>query len=318
MMEKVYAYILRCRENSDSLLAFAHKGHPDVPMQVPGGTLEAGESPYKGMKREVFEESGLTELYDVEKLGEAILSDPEGKEEFLGHFFACRCRETQDVWEHTVTGGGEDKGLVFQYKWLPPQKVLLIYDYYFHVFMRPEYLPTVFTDESLFGLSNNTVSLMPPTPLWRLEFIKAREELTRSLPKAEIEHIGSTSIPDLPAKPIIDMAISVIDPERHVDAVERCGYRYRGEQGIQGRFYFVRGPSDNRTHHIHMFEKDSRLYKEHLLFRDILRKGPSLAREYGKLKLRLWRKLFSERKTYTESKSEFIEKTIKDARRKNL
>ncbi len=318
MMEKVYAYILRSQESSDGLLAFTHKGHPEVPMQVPGGTLEEGESPCHGMKREVFEESGLTELYDIEKLGEAILTDAEGKVEFLGHFFVCRTGHPPKGWEHTVTGDGEDEGLVFQYKWLPPQKVLLVYDHYFHVFMRPEYLPSLFTQESLLGLPNDTVSLMPPTPLWQREFINAREELIKVLPDPEIEHIGSTSVPDLPAKPIIDIAISVPDPKQHIDAVERCGYHYRGEQGIQGRFYFVRGPSDNRTHHIHMFEKDSQLYKEHLLFRDTLRKDPTLAQKYGKLKLNLWRKLSGDRKIYTASKSEFIEKTISDARRKNL
>ncbi len=318
MVEKVYAYILKSHENTDTLLAFTHKGYPEVPMQVPGGTLEEGESPYEGMKREVFEESGLTEFYDIEKLGEAFLSDAEGKEEFLGHFFVCRTEIAPEEWEHTVTGDGEDEGLVFQYRWLPPQKVLLVYDYYFHVFMRPEYLPSLFTQESLLGLPNNTISLMPPTPLWQREFINAREELIKVLPDPEIEHIGSTSVPDLPAKPMIDMAISVPDPERHIDVVERCGYQYRGEQGIEGRFYFVKGPPDNRTHHIHMFEKDSPLYREHLLFRDTLREEPSLAREYGKLKLRLWRKLSGNRKVYTESKSEFIEYIIGKTRRKNL
>ncbi len=318
MMEKVYAYILKKQASSDTLLAFTHKGHPEVPMQVPGGTCEEGESPYEAMKREVFEETGLTDFFGIKKLGEAVLPGGDDEERFLAHFFVCRSNEPRDSWEHTVTGDGEDRDLIFHHRWLSPRNALLVHDYYFHVFMRPGYLPGLFTKESLLGLPNDTISLMPPTPIWQREFRKARDELMKVLPGAEIEHIGSTSVPDLPAKPIIDIAVAIPDPERHIHAVKRCGYRYRGEQGIVGRLYFVKGSSDNRTHHIHMFEKGSELYEEHLLFRDALRKAPSLARDYGKLKLNLWRKLSGNRKSYTESKSEFIEKIVGNSHRKNL
>ncbi len=317
MKDKVYAYVLRSDDCRDRLLAFTHKAFPDVPMLVPGGTLEEGEDPQECMKRKVFEESGLACLYDIEKLGETDLTDAEGMEEFHTHFFVCRSEKFRDTWEHTVTGDGEDQGMVFQYRWLPPQKVLLVYDYYFHIFMRPEYLPTLFTDESLLGLANDTISLMPWTPLWEKEFANARDELLSVLPGADIEHVGSTSVPDLPAKPIIDMAISVNGPELHIESVEGCGYHYMGEKGVSGRFYFVKGPSYRRTHHIHMFEKGNPIYQEHLTFRDTLREYPYLAREYGKLKLRLWRELSSDRKTYTESKSQFIEDII-CSRWKNL
>lgn len=310
--------MLKHRGPYDSILAFSHKGQPEVPLQVPGGTLEDGESPLEGVKREVFEESGLTDLYGIEELGEAFLSDAEGKEEFVAHFFLCRSRETRESWEHRVIGGGEDNGMVFQYRWLPPQRALLVYDHHFHVFMRPEYLPSLFTEDSLLGLSNNTISLMPSTPLWQHEFKKAHEELLEALTDAEIEHIGSTSVPNLPAKPIIDIAISVPSPADHIDSVEDCGYQYRGEEGIKGRFYFVKGPPDHRTHHIHMFDKGSTLYKEHVVFRDTLREEPSIAREYGKLKLSLWRKLSGDRKVYTASKSKFIEGIMDNSIRKNL
>ncbi len=173
------------------------------------------------------------------------------------------------------------------------------------------------TEESLLGLSNQKISLMPHTPLWKKEFQVSKEELQNCLPDAEIEHTGSTAIPWIPAKPIIDIAIAAHEPEDKIAEVEGCGYLYMGEKGVPGRFYFVKGLRERRTHHIHMFEKGSEQYAEHIFFRDHLLAHRITAEEYGKLKLRLWRKYSGDRKAYTKAKAKFIQ-DILEVNRKNL
>lgn len=307
------AYILNSNENEERLLAYSHKNFPEVPLLVPGGTIKKGEEPLKALKREVSEESGLTDLYDIEKLGEADIYNDE-KEDYHGHFFRCRTDHELTEWEHEVEGDGEDKWLIFCYEWLSPQKALLVHDYYFHVYMRPEYMAILFTEDSLLGLSNKKISLMPHTELWKENFEKEKNELERRIADVEIEHVGSTAIHWVPAKPIIDIAMSVEKPERLIDDIEDCGYEYMGEKGVKDRFYFVKGLEENRTHHIHLFEKHNQRYQDHLLFRNYLTENRDLAEKYGKLKLELWRKYGGERRKYTEEKADFITHILDKAR----
>ncbi len=310
MLKKVFAYILREVTSKKQILAFSHKDHPDVPLQVPGGTLEEGEDPLDGLKREVWEESGITDLQEVKKLGEADIYNPEADEEYHAYFYRCATSLEKDGWDHEVTGKGEDRGLRFSYQWLDPQEALLIHDYYFHVFMRPRYLPDLFTDESLLGLSNQKISLVPHTGSWKKEFKKEEKRLENKETYLEIQHVGSTFVPWLPAKPVIDIAVSAEHPEEEIGNIERCGYRYKGEMGVEGRYYFVKGPPENRTHHIHMFKKGSQRYQDHILFRNHLVSNRDTAEEYGRLKLRLWRQFRGQRKKYTEAKSDFIERVL--------
>jgi GrpB-like predicted nucleotidyltransferase (UPF0157 family) len=104
-----------------------------------------------------------------------------------------------------------------------------------------------------------------------------------------VHHIGSTSIPNMAAKPIIDILIEV----RSIEAVSQydtqmkaIGYTPRGENGIAGRRYFQKG-GNKRTHHVHMYEKGNPAIERHLLFRDYLRAHPEIAEEYAVLKKQL-------------------------------
>lgn len=311
MLKKVFAYILREDGSKKQILAFSHKDHPEVPLQVPGGTLEEGEKPIDGLKREVREESGITDLRHIKKLGEADIYNPEADEEYHAYFFRCTSSLGEDTWDHIVTGDGEDRGLVFSYRWVAPQEALLVHDYYFHVFMRPRYLPDLFTEDSLLGLSNNKISLMPHTGLWTKEYKIEEKRLEGKVADCEIQHVGSTFVPWVPAKPVIDIAVSVKEPEEQIENIEGCGYSYKGEMEVEGRYYFVKGPPENRTHHIHMFKKGNQRYKDHILFRNHLVSNKDTAEEYGRLKLRLWRCYRGQRKKYTEAKSDFIERVLR-------
>jgi len=168
----------------------------------------------------------------------------------------------------------------------------------------------------MLGLPKGIVKLEPHTEQWRQLFAEEAARLREVINDyvLAIEHIGSTSIGGIAAKPIIDMAVSVeksADCERCVAPLENIGYEYRGEHGIAGRFYFVKG--EPRTHHLHLVLADSDFWRSHLLFRDYLRENPATAKEYEYLKLELARKCANARDAYQRGKSDFIENILKIA-----
>jgi GrpB-like predicted nucleotidyltransferase (UPF0157 family) len=157
---------------------------------------------------------------------------------------------------------------------------------------------------------------MPPTPVrvvehdpaWASRFADERARLLTAfgpLPAA-IEHVGSTAVPGLVAKPILDLLVGRPpgDVAPYVEALQRAGYVWRGEAGIPGRHYFRRG--DPRTHHLHLVERGGAIWRDHLAFRDRLRADAALAAAYGALKQRLARLHADDRAAYTEAKAPFI------------
>jgi GrpB-like predicted nucleotidyltransferase (UPF0157 family) len=102
-------------------------------------------------------------------------------------------------------------------------------------------------------------------------------------------HIGSTAVPGLKSKPIIDILVVVQDINRvddFIGGMESIGYTSMGEYGIQGRRYFHKGQEDH-THHVHIFEARNDHIERHIAFRDYLRSHPEVAEKYGNLKLKL-------------------------------
>lgn len=126
-----------------------------------------------------------------------------------------------------------------------------------------------------------------------------------------IYHIGSTSVPGLAAKPIIDM-MAVVDDLDKVDEknaeFERLGYECMGEFGISGRRFFKKG-GDQRTHHLHVFQKDNRQdIERHLAVRDYLACHAAAANEYAALKKRLAEEYRYDNDGYCDGKEEFMQK----------
>ena len=125
-------------------------------------------------------------------------------------------------------------------------------------------------------------------------------------------HIGSTAIPAIVAKPVIDMLIVMFDIES-VDAcnaaMQRLGYQVMGEYGIQKRRFFRKfSDAGSRTHHVHVFPQASPHVKRHLVFRDFMNAHPKWAAEYSKLKLELAEKHPDSIELYHHGKSDFIMK----------
>jgi GrpB-like predicted nucleotidyltransferase (UPF0157 family) len=156
-------------------------------------------------------------------------------------------------------------------------------------------------------------------PAWPAQYERESDLIARALGDlvVAIEHVGSTAVPGLGAKPIIDIMVGVrtlAEGERCIRPLERLGYEYRGEAGIPGRLYFRKLTDGLRTHHIHMVEIGSDFWQRHLLFRDYLREHRQEAQDYYELKVRLAERFGTDRLGYNEAKSAFIESALAEAR----
>ncbi len=134
----------------------------------------------------------------------------------------------------------------------------------------------------------------------------------------DVHHIGSTSVPGLAAKPILDIlpvAAGTAEALEAVSPMTALGYRYRGENGIAGRFYFDRVVEGRTVMHVHVFPAGHPEVRRHLVFRDHLRMNPDVAREYERMKRELAARYGDDRQTYTDSKAAFITGVIDAAMR---
>ncbi|MDX2039704.1 MAG: GrpB family protein [Acidobacteriota bacterium] len=166
----------------------------------------------------------------------------------------------------------------------------------------------------MLGLPSRQLRLSPYEPDWPLLFDAERERLCAVLGKRilEVQHIGSTAIPQMPAKPILDIGVAVgnfEDAACCIPLLEALGYSYKGENGIPRRHYFVKG--DPRTHHLHMLEVASEEWKNHLLFRDYLRGNPEAAQTYADLKQTLAARFAADREAYQTGKDSFIQTILR-------
>ena len=155
------------------------------------------------------------------------------------------------------------------------------------------------------------IQVVPYDPSWpsryRREAALLREALGDCL--VEIHHIGSTSVPGLWAKPIIDIlpvVTAVEEADRRRAALEALGYEYLGEFGIPGRRYLRKG-GDHRTHQVHLFGRESRdEIRRHLAVPAYLRCHPDAARDYAQLKRRLARRFPRDIDGYCDGKDAFV------------
>lgn len=134
-----------------------------------------------------------------------------------------------------------------------------------------------------------------------------------------VEHFGSTAVPGLAAKPIIDLLVGVHSLEEarhHLPLLEALGYIYWQEDPRPERMFLVKGMPPyglQRTHHLHIVEADSALW-ERVLFRDYLRSHPEEAQQYTDLKRQLAKRFKTERETYTLAKTDYIQAVMAKAR----
>ena len=174
----------------------------------------------------------------------------------------------------------------------------------------------------IIGLRRGTVELLEHQDEWMEEGRKCIGLLSSVLGKRAIaiEHVGSTAIRGIHAKPIIDIAVGMHSLDEAMDCREelaRHGIIFHGEDN-PGQFLFVITNGELRTHHIHFVPYNGEAWRNYIIFRDYLRSHPERAKAYDELKLKLASMYSDNRKAYTASKDSFIRDTITEARKKYL
>ena len=171
--------------------------------------------------------------------------------------------------------------------------------------------------------------LQKHNPNWETDFNKIKTILAEALGDSilNIEHVGSTSIPDLKAKPIIDIDLvytSEVDFNAIKSNLESIGYYHNGDQGIEGREVFKRTTDQNHeildsiTHHLYGCHKDAEELKKHLLFRNHLRVNESAKNQYEKVKLELAIKANQHKKRYAILKEQEATQFVQDCIKKEI
>lgn len=155
------------------------------------------------------------------------------------------------------------------------------------------------------------VNVVKYNPNWVKEFERESKLLLHELGQIVngIHHIGSTAVPDLMAKPIIDMILEVKDLEQLDEQsyrLEKWGYEALGELGIKGRRYFRKG-GDDRTHQIHAFKAGDANIMRHLVFRDYLIAHKDIAKQYGNLKFDIAQRCNNDIEQYCDEKDAFVQ-----------
>ena len=161
------------------------------------------------------------------------------------------------------------------------------------------------------------VEVLPYDEKWKQDFIDIKREIEEALGDTaiKVEHVGSTSVEGLAAKPIIDIDVVVAnaDVQKAVDKLTAIGYIHEGNLGIEGREAFkYEGKEHLRTHHLYVCPEDSKELKRHLAFRDYLRSHKEATTEYSNIKLEAARLYSDNIYKYIEYKSPFIERIYEE------
>ena len=172
----------------------------------------------------------------------------------------------------------------------------------------------------MLGLERDKVVLTPYQDAWAHLFNEEKRRLEEGIGRRvlEVQHVGSTSILGMKAKPVLDLAVAVENFEEAsalVPFVEKLGYTHRGEHGVPRRHYFVKDPPENRTHHLHMLEVRSENWRVLLQFRDHLKAHPETVAAYQTLKENLAKRYPGDRNAYTDGKYTFIQEVLRKAQR---
>jgi GrpB-like predicted nucleotidyltransferase (UPF0157 family) len=167
------------------------------------------------------------------------------------------------------------------------------------------------------GSCKDTIAILAYDRRWPAMYEEEHRRLAMAFGSAavEIHHIGSTSVPGLSAKPVIDMMIAVRDMNNAQGLrtlMRNLGYVYVAVDDEPNRMFFRKGAP--RTHHVHIVRFRGAEYRRHLLFRDHLLSNPSVQAEYVVLKKRLAKEFREDRSSYVEGKSGFIESVLARAK----
>lgn len=161
------------------------------------------------------------------------------------------------------------------------------------------------------------IVVVPYSPTWPEDFERVAGELRRGLasePSARVEHVGSTSVPGLAAKPVLDIDV-IVEPDGVADAVtalESLGYVHRGDLGVTGREAF-HAPDDDPRRHVYVCQAGTLHVRNHLAVREVLRSRPDLRDEYAAVKLSLAQQPDMDIETYLARKSAVLQRVLAES-----
>ena len=166
------------------------------------------------------------------------------------------------------------------------------------------------------GLKKKTVRIEKYNPQWKDEFLKEEKILKKALEgfDVQIEHVGSTSIVGCSAKPVVDIAVGVPSLEYGkslIPILENLGWIHRGGVDFGVRWFLTKGHGEVETHFIHIEDVNSRIWQNHIVFRDYLNSHPEKVKEYSQMKELSEVEFAENREGYTKKKGPYIEETIK-------
>ncbi len=163
------------------------------------------------------------------------------------------------------------------------------------------------------GLESGVVRLVEYDPQWPDLFKEEAQRISLAISPLTLtlHHVGSTAVPELVAKPVLDILAGYDNPasrSAYINALHAAGYQHRGEQEIPGRDFFRRGTP--RAYHIHLAKTGCDFWREHLTFRNLLRQDSVLREEYASLKRRLAMEYPRDRESYIDGKGPFIREAL--------
>ncbi|WP_216318340.1 GrpB family protein [Deinococcus aestuarii] len=167
------------------------------------------------------------------------------------------------------------------------------------------------------GLKRGIVELRPSSENYPTFFEEERARVQQALGflVLDIQHVGSTSVPGLAGKPILDLAVAVQNAAQMdacVRSLQQLGYTSFGDREGWGEYFFAKGTDDARTHYVHLLPLNHRKWSEYLIFRDVLRQRPDLRDEYQQMKTVLTQQHSGSRTEYTARKGLFVQRVLAD------
>lgn len=313
--QRAYAFIIRIKDGKSQLLVFRQSGkRKESPYHIPGGGLEIDELPLDAVIREIEEESGLTGLPFGRYIGQWVSEINDViYQRFYFVFFAPE--KLPDAWTHRVTGTGEDAGVYYNYSWVSATESLRIHLNY-HAYLRPKFLPELFPALLGNGNEDSRQHLSPFYEQWPYIYEAEKDALSLIAKDLLINfwHIGSTAIPRMVSRPIIDILAVVRDAEASQklnDQLKLLGYEHVGPGGIPGRILFEKHGTDGKvSFQLHVFFPNSVHIEIFLKFKQALVLDSDLATNYYLAKLRSIFETGSEIGTYQKFKKNYFGKFL--------
>lgn len=164
------------------------------------------------------------------------------------------------------------------------------------------------------------VRVVPYDPIWKQEFLKIKAMIMDCVGDLiiSVDHVGSTAIEGLAAKPIIDIDVVISSYEVFADVKERLsrkGFEHEGDLGVEGREAFKRNFIDEfMPYHMYVSPKEGKGHLEHIAFRDYLKNHPDDMNDYGKLKMDLTEQFKMDINSYVNGKADFVKNILQKAK----